>query len=113
MPHRTVLPGSDGSQGHARVALANDDRRRHEDHELAAGLGGLLLLEEPADHRDVAEDRDLAHGIAREVLGDSADDEPVALLDQDLGLRLALVDDGDADADAERDGISRELFSTS
>src|SRR5262249_53061461 len=109
MPHRTVLPRSDGSQGHARGALADDDRRRHEDHELASGLRGLFLLEEPAYHRDVAEVRDLAYGVAREVLGDAADDEPVALLDQDLSLRFALVDDRDADADAKGDGISARV----
>src|SRR5262249_57929467 len=82
---------------------------RHEDAERASGLGGLFLLEEPAYHRDVAEDRDLTYGVAREVLGDAADDEPVALLDQDLSLRFALVDDRDADADAKGDGISARV----
>src|SRR5215472_8034374 len=109
MPHRTVLFRSDRSQGHARGALAADDRRGHEYHELAPRLADLLLLEEPAKDGDVAEDRDLAHGVAREILGDSADDKPVALLDQDLGLRLALVDDRDGDADAEGDGVSARV----
>src|SRR5499433_3504111 len=48
MPHRTVLFRSDRSQGHARGALAGDDRRGQEEHELVRGLADLLLLEEPA-----------------------------------------------------------------
>src|SRR5215510_8269245 len=106
MPHRTVLFRSDRSQGHARGALAGDDRRGHEYHELAPGLADFLLLEEPAKDGDVAEDRNLAHGTVRNVLGDPADDEAVARLDQDLGLRLALVDGWDGDASADVDGKS-------
>src|SRR5215813_8798640 len=109
MPHRTVLPRSDGSQGHARGALADDDRRRHEDHELASGLADLLLLEEPAQDGDVAEDWDLAHGVARFVLGHTADDEAVARLDQDLGFRLALVDGRDGYTSANVDGGSARV----
>src|SRR5215467_11302752 len=106
MPHRTVLFRSDRSQGHARGALAGDDRRGQEEHELVRGLADLLLLEEPAKDGDVTEDRDLAYAVDRLVVGDSADDEPVARLDQDLRLRLALVDGWDGDAATDVDGQS-------
>src|SRR5215467_3970173 len=109
MPHRTVLFRSDRSQGHARGALAGDDRRGQEEHELVRGLADLLLLEEPAKDRDVTEDRDLAYAVDRLVVGDSADDEAVARFDQDLGLRLALVDGGDGDAAADVDGQSARV----
>src|SRR6266508_2523101 len=105
MPHRTVLPGGNRSQADARASLSDDEGRGDEDDELAAGLAVLLLLEEPADDGDIAEDRHLAHVRGRQPLGDAADDEAVAVFDQDLGLRLTLVDDRHAYAYAQRDVI--------
>src|SRR5882724_361044 len=103
MPHRTVLPGGDGSQVDARASLSDDERRGDEDDELAAGLAVLLLLEEPADDGDIAEDRHLADVQRGQPLGDAADDEAVAVFDQDLGFRLTLVDDRHAYAYTQRD----------
>src|SRR5213594_37627 len=105
MPHRTVLPGGDRSQADARASLTDDERGRDEDHELAARLGVFLLLEEPAEDRDVAEDGYLADVRGRQSLGHSSDDESVAVFDEDLGLRLSLVDDRHANAHTQRDVI--------
>src|SRR2546425_520381 len=85
------------------------DGRRHEDDQLSASLGLLLLLEEPAEQRDIAEDRYLADGGYVGRGGDAANDEVIALLDEDLSFRLALVDRGGLSGAAEVHGVAARV----
>ena len=80
-----------GSTGRPAPALNN--RRREERHELTADLEIRPLLEGPAEDRDVTEQRHLTVWVDS-LLGHAADHEPLALLDEDLRLGLALVDGG-------------------
>src|SRR5215475_5420331 len=56
-----LLPG--GGRRHRLLVHDLENRRSEEDHELAPRLEVLLLLEGPAEERDVAEERHLAHGV--------------------------------------------------
>src|SRR5438105_1226179 len=70
-----------------------EDRRRDEHDQLTArGLRGRLL-EQPPDDGNIAEERDLPRLVLVQVRRDAADDQTLTFLDQDLGFRLALVDD--------------------
>src|SRR5229473_1186184 len=91
-PPTSPLPRSDRRQGHAGAALAQQDRRRDEYHELPPDLVVLFLLEEPAEDRDIAKERYLAHRGRGHARRDAADDQAVAFLDEHLGFRLAPVD---------------------
>src|SRR5512137_2923511 len=93
-------PGHLPSSGRRLRAVGPKDGGRQEDHQLAAGLEVFTLLEEPAEYRDVAHQRHLANGLLLNVLRHATDDQSVTLSDEDLCLRLALVDD--------RDGRARE-----
>src|SRR5881409_1503222 len=69
------------------------DRGRDEHDQLTArGLRGRLL-EQPPDDGNIAEERDLPRLVLVQVRRDAADDQTLTFLDQDLGFRLALVDD--------------------
>src|SRR5437899_12667965 len=85
------LPGAFGANGgNARTGAPRripEDRRRDEDHELAIGVdGGAPCLEEPAEDRNVADERHLVGGLHFGALVDSADHEGLAFPDDDLGL---------------------------
>src|SRR3982751_388071 len=70
------------------------DLRRHEDQQL--GLVVLLdgALEEVADDRQVAQERHLVHGGAGGLLEDAAQNDRVAVVDQDLRRHALRVDGG-------------------
>src|SRR3989442_8729729 len=69
------------------------DRRRDEHDQLTArGLRGDGL-EQPAEHRNVAEQGNLPRLVGVQVGGHAADHEAFPLFDQDLGLGATLVDD--------------------
>src|SRR5437660_820294 len=86
-----LLRGRGRRWGLRRVDL--QDRRRDEHDELAArGLRGRRL-EQPSEDGNVAEQRKLPHLVGIEVRRHAADDQTLAFLDENLGLRLTLVDD--------------------
>src|SRR5947209_4487189 len=100
--HDLPLSGAGLETGARRVAT--DHARCHEDDQLAVRVRlRLLRLEQPADDRDVAEQRHLAHALDVGPLGDPADDEGVAFLDEDQRVRAPLVDAGDEAAGARVD----------
>src|SRR3989442_1143642 len=82
------------------------DGRRHEDDQLSASLGLLLLLEEPAEQRDIAEDRHLADGGYVGRRGDAAKHEVIPLLYEDLRFRPVVVDCGGVFGAAEGYGVA-------
>src|SRR4051794_13558086 len=67
---------------------AVDDARSDEDEQLGAVVAHALLLEEPAEHRDLREDGDLVPLLRVAAGVDAADDGGVAVADQHFGLRL-------------------------
>src|SRR5688572_25218552 len=72
------------------------DRRGEEDGELGVRVDGRRpLLEEPAEERDVAEQRYLRDRLGLAPLVDAADHQRLAFLHDDLGLGRALDDGGD------------------
>src|SRR5438445_3663242 len=86
-----LLRGRGRRWGLRRIDL--QDRRRDEHDELAArGLRGRRL-EQPSEDGNVAEQRKLPHLVGIEVRRHAADDQTLAFLDENLGLRLTLVDD--------------------
>src|SRR5207253_4814020 len=86
-----LLRGRGRRWGLRRIDL--QDRRRDEHDELAArGLRGRRL-EQPSEDGNVAEQRKLPHLVGVEVRRHAADDQTLAFLDENLGLRLTLVDD--------------------
>src|SRR5262247_1585985 len=66
--------------------------RRQEDDQLPTQLEILLLLEEVTQERNVAEHRDLPHGVLVGAGRHPADDQAVTLANENLGLRLPAVD---------------------
>src|SRR5262249_33681525 len=70
-----------------------DGRRDEHDQLTTRGLRGSGL-EQPAEHGDVPEERYLACLVDVQVRCHAADNESLPFLDEDLGLRLPLVDGG-------------------
>src|SRR5438445_10676204 len=71
----------------------NGNDRGCDDNDHFLGVDGeLAALEEPAEDGDPSEERDLALGLAVAVGQHTPDDEPFALLHDDLVLRSALED---------------------
>src|SRR5438105_3281813 len=82
-----------------------EDRRGDEHDQFGGVVAVASLLEQPAEDRDVAEERDAADRLLALAVRHAADHQPLAFLDEHLGLRLALVDGGRlAAAGAEVDG---------
>src|SRR3546814_2164375 len=73
--------------GPASVALCHaQDLRRDEHQQLGLFLGARLALEQVAQERDVAEERDLGHVVAVLELVDTADHHRLAVVDQHRGV---------------------------
>src|SRR5207245_10143611 len=89
---------------YAGGGVATDNARGPEVDRLAVRVRPhLLRLDQPADDGDVAEQRHLAPALDVGPLGDPADDEGVAFLDEDQRVRAPLVDAGDEAAGARVD----------
>src|SRR5262249_23006952 len=68
------------------------DARREENDELAARVGCAAPLEQETEQRDVAEEGNLIEVSAGVARVDAADDDRVAVHDQEVGLRFTLQD---------------------
>src|SRR5438105_5251105 len=99
------LPGRCRSRDRCGGGVPPEDRRGDEHDQLGGVVAVTSLLEQPAEDRDVAEERDAADRLLALAVRHAADHQPLAFLDEHLGLRLALVDGGRlAAAGAEVDG---------
>lgn len=85
---RERLSGGDGG----------NDLRRYENDELGVVLLSLYGLEELAQDRDVAEERDFLEGPGLCIVEQAADDEALSVLKLDLGVDGADVDGRDVEA---------------
>jgi hypothetical protein len=75
------------------LKLTNDLRRdEHQQFGLAVAARILRVLEQPADHRDVAEQRHLVDVWCAPPAEDAADHDRAAVLDQHLRLHVLGVD---------------------
>src|SRR5688572_25118694 len=90
-PKAAVGMGSGPPRSLDRGTLAQD-LRRHEDQQLVAVVDLALGLEQVADHRHVAEARDLLDRVAPLRLHDAAQHDRLAVLHEHLGLDVARVD---------------------
>src|SRR3546814_4993136 len=100
--------------GPASVALCHaQDLRRDEHQQLGLFLGARLALEQVAQERDVAEERDLGHVVAVLELVDTADHHRLAVVDQHRGVDLAAGDGGHVAKVAQVDAAVRSEEHTS
>ncbi len=76
----------------AQIVLVADDVGREHEQEVALRLRVLRLLEEEAEHRDVAQDRDLGLAVLDRVADEAADDHRLLIAHDQGGRRGPLVD---------------------
>src|SRR5207247_8402211 len=65
------------------------DLRREEDEELLVVMAAQDALEEPAERRDAAQERQARLGVVRRVAIDAAEHDRLAVLDQHVRVGLA------------------------
>src|SRR6266568_2503887 len=87
------------------VGLVADDVGGEEEEQVRLRLGRDVVAEEPAQHRDVAQDGRLVHRLDGALLDEPADDDGALVLHRDVGLHRAL-----GGGRAERRVLARDLL---
>ena len=77
----------------AGAVMLVDDRRRHEDEQVALGPGVQMVLKEITENGHVAEQRHLGARLGDFILEQTADRQGIAALDQNVGIERAGIDD--------------------